>query len=153
MVKIISSLPLKVFSTGYMLVQCVNVIEWVTQIGPSLSNGFMCLSLIAMVLKFDAGICGYLLAMAYSERRSNDRNIPAFVKTMAKIFIWIAGAFSIITLIFTIKEMHQHLFGVVWSILLLMVGQNILEIMCFIYMVFFTNRLFKEFNAIPKIQE
>ena len=43
--------------------------------------------------------------------------------------------------------MGTNSFGVVWTILLILVGQNILEIMCYLFMVFFTYNLLREYEA------
>ena len=117
-----------------------------TQVGGSLSNAYYVWSVFATVLKIDAGIFGVMLSVLYQTRKPNNRNVPGFISTTAQIFMWLGGALSIVTLIVTIHEMHNNTFGVVWTVLLILLGQNILEIMCFIYIVFFTYRLFSEYN-------
>ena len=42
--------------------------------------------------------------------------------------------------------MHSNSFGVVWAVLLVLLGQNILELMCFIFIVVNTYKLFSEYN-------
>ena len=63
------------------------------------------------------------------------------------LFNIVGGICSLITLIFTFSEMNTNSFGVVWTVLLVLVGQNILEIMCYLFVLFFTYNLLKEFEA------
>ncbi len=121
-VTILSAYPLQIFCVGYICLQGLNIMEWVSQIGPSFSNGYFVISLIATVMKFDAAIAGILLGLGYQTRTAKDRDIPAFIKTTAEIFIFVAGAFSLTTLIVTFSEMHSNAFGVMWVILLVMIG-------------------------------
>ena len=55
-----------------------------------------------------------------------------------------------LTFIFTYREMEANSFGVVWTVLFVLLGQNILELICFGFVCFFGFNLFREYaNATP----
>ena len=105
-----------------MVLQLVNIYEWINQVGSSLSNSYFVISCVATVFKFDAGLVGLFLSLGYGTRDKKQKDVPSFVKTTSNIFIWMAGAFSLITLIVTFHELHAKAIGVVWVILLVMIG-------------------------------
>ena len=150
---ILSALPLRIFCMGFLAIQFLNIFEWVTQIGTTLSGSYFVISIIATFIKLDAGLCGLLMGAFYRQRDLKQRKIPSFIKTTALIMIYVAGAFSVTTLFVTLHEMNTKAFGVVWIVLLAMVGQTILEMICFIFVIVFANRLFTEYNGVFDITE
>ena len=71
-VPLLSSYPLKIFCIGYMLLQAISVAEWITQIGPNLSDTYYIVQWLTIVLKFDTGMVGLLMGTYYTKRSSSD---------------------------------------------------------------------------------
>ena len=66
-VPLLSSYPLKIFCIGYMLLQAISVAEWITQIGPNLSDTYYIVQCLTIVLKFDTGMVGLLMGTYYTK--------------------------------------------------------------------------------------
>ena len=139
--------PLQLFSIGFILLQALNIYEWLWEIQPHLNTVYLVYAMIATAFKFDLTILGVALSVIYQNRPVEATPISHNVRATVVSFYVLGGLFTLVQLIVTILAMHQYTFSVLWTMLLLMVGQSMLEVIVFTMMLFFSLLVMNQYEA------
>ena len=139
--------PLQLFSIGFILLQTLNIYEWLWEIQPNLNTIYLVYAMVATAFKFDLVILGIALSIIYEKKPVEATKISENVKVTVKFFYILGGFFTLVQLIITVLAMHQYTFSVLWTMLLLMVGQSMLEVIIFTMMLFFSLLVMTQYEA------
>ena len=137
--------PLQLFSIGFVILQILNIYEWLWEIQPTLNTIYLVYAMLSTAFKIDLTIVGVVLSLIYKEKLGG-QIISKNIKATVHFFFILGGLFTVIQLIVTVLCMHQYTFSVIWTLLLLMVGQSMLEVIVFCMMLFFSLLLIKQYE-------
>eukprot|EP00344_Euplotes_crassus_P002982 CAMPEP_0197007434 /NCGR_PEP_ID=MMETSP1380-20130617/40623_1 /TAXON_ID=5936 /ORGANISM="Euplotes crassus, Strain CT5" /LENGTH=126 /DNA_ID=CAMNT_0042427513 /DNA_START=150 /DNA_END=530 /DNA_ORIENTATION=+ len=103
--------------------------------------------MVSTAFKFDLTLLGIALSVIYQNKPAKATPISKNVKATVNFFFILGGILTIVQLTVTVLAMHQYTFSVLWTLLLLMVGQSILEVIVFTMMLFFSKLVMNQYEA------
>ena len=122
--------PLQLFSFGFIFLQALNIYQWLWEIQPTLNTVYLVYAMVSTAFKLDLTVVGIALSVIY-QKKLNGQSISPNIKATVYFFFALGGLFTLVQLIVTILAMHQYTFSVLWTMLLFMVGQSMLEVIFF----------------------